>query len=1013
MKLIENFIFQNFEDICDQIQHGVNTQKRAYLNEWKDVGVPKWDLTAYENSQKNFKFKKRDVHNAINLFVFLCEHADRLDKNGKFSRIDDTIRMLLKIACGKCLVQISLEKYYYQITNTEQVTKFIFHAYGFKFNKKNEFFEDRINMYNDVIPSELKQTSNLIKYMQKMRNEDAHNSYKWKIGRKECLDQLIYILYDYITIVYMLEYVVGRSEKMEYNEANENKNKSKIIKGEQYKQSTISISLETPEEYKTPSNNIYLYQSNYPEKNIVPQTNGTYLVRRFDDYKVRIDASELSSSFNISHEFTDGCTVLIGIPPKETKPLRPEIFDVFDKDDIPEDIQYLIELLDKKYSNVSDIMPYIEIVKSLINYVILPGKDNEGKAHDCIKRLEKSLKTEFDKDCSIEDVSHYLQSEARTIRGEIVKPYKNDNFADLCKKIDDMYGKLAEIRITEGIKNGQSNVNQLEASVSHFLSEGILNIDCSEQYDYQKAQQELLKIQAALDLYEYDSELANNYIKETISNFYNSQNTIFYEVGKNVYEIFKSIEKRFYELYNSQGKMESYPHFLLISYAIYSINFYSSYLLFCHYTDFIKKQILKVFLVFKDQQQSYISLLKQIEGMRNYKNVRLKLFDFKDDIWFESLVSNLELLNQRIPRNFANGFKCAIIDILSSMMDLNDKNERYNLIGILYDVLNNYIETYFNSELDDIIKEYVDQIRKQLDSINKAYTNGIISDNSDYKTVYAKRVVNRYCDIIKERYRDKDIPVFVADIMNYHGASLPIEYKAMLLNICVDKKTIDLYGGNKNLYEYQIATSIFNFLADIYYYLNNGSSSFIHSYSQKYLLHVYREEIVSYYTKNIIESKDYERIFMSKCFLNLLTLSFNDQCKELAYRYFFDENEQPKDNNYSKEWFFEQYISRCFYEIGTDGDTIGITNIDYENLLLFHLRIQRLEKYYKSNKTQMIIIDYYSQTLRRLSDTFMSMYYPNGLTEDENEDNSNNSKYKIAKYIVENHLTTPPDEEEK
>lgn len=1003
MKLIENFIFQNFEDICDQIRHGVNIKKRTYLNEWLDGITPTWNLTSYENSHKDFKFSERDVHNAINLFVFLCEHSDRLDKSGKFSRIGDTIRILLKISCGKNLTQISLEKYFYQIANTEQVTKFIFHAYSFKFNKKDEFFEDRIKMYNEVIPSELKQSSYLMKYMQRMRNKDAHNSYKWKTGRKECLDELIYLLYDYITIVYMLEYVVGRTEKMDYNETNQNKNKTIIIRGEQYKQQAINISLETPEDICTPTNNIQLYLSDSPQRPIHPQANGVYRVTRFDNYRVKINASELSSAFTISHEFTDGCTVLIGFPPKETKPIRPEVFDVFDKDDIPEDVQFLIELLDRKYSGTSDFKPYLEIVKSLINYVIIPSKDHEGNVHDYIKKIEEGLVTKLNKDCCLEDVSNYLQSEAQILRDKIVKPFKNNNFADLCKKIDKMYEKITTIRNTENQHNEQTNVDMLESSVSQFLNDGILNIDCSEQYGYQKAQQELLKIQTALDLYEYDSELAQNYIKETISNFYNTQNTIVNEADGKIIKIFNKVEDEFWDLVSKQGEKETYAHFLLMKLAVFGLNSKGRCLLFCNYTDFVKKLILKIFLAYMNEQQSLNLFLEQIEGMRNYKNIELKLIDFRDDFWFDSIVYNMELLKQHIKKDYIYSFKCAYIDILNAIMDINDRNERYNLIGILYSFLIHELISSFNSCLDDEAKVFVKQIKERIDGINDAYIKGDFSTNSDYMTVYAKRIVNRYCKIIKDRYQTEKIPEFVSYIMNYQGASLPIEYKALLLNKCVDKKIYNLYWKNKNLYEYMVATSLFNLIADNRNYINNGQSSFIDSFSKKYLLQVYREEIVNYYLSTS-DDEESERWFRLNSIANLLDLAFNEVCLELAYRYNFDTNEQSRRFGYPKDLFYMSYVHNIHKT------NIGTSYNDMVELILYHIRIQRLEKYAKSHKDFQTVVKGYNLTIHDMSDNFMHTYYPNGVPDNENNDKGDNYKLQIAKYIIENHLTTPPEE---
>ena len=175
------------------------------------------------------------------------------------------------------------------------------------------------------------------------------------------------------------------------------------------------------------------------------------------------------------------------------------------------------------------------------------------------------------------------------------------------------------------------------------------------------------------------------------------------------------------------------------------------------------------------------------------------------------------------------------------------------------------------------------------------------------------------------------------------------------------------------------------------------------SFSKKYLLQVYREEIVNYYLSTS-DDEESERWFRLNSIANLLDLAFNEVCLELAYRYNFDTNEQSRRFGYPKDLFYMSYVHNIHKT------NIGTSYNDMVELILYHIRIQRLEKYAKSHKDFQTVVKGYNLTIHDMSDNFMHTYYPNGVPDNENNDKGDNYKLQIAKYIIENHLTTPPEE---
>lgn len=511
MNLTDNFIYQNFEVIKDQIINGVANRK--YLTDPKDGFPGCLTLREMIDSLTGWKVKLNptpkdsEIYNSIKTFLLLCEKAES-EVNSKseynamrYEGISQSINGLLQIVCLNNPTYLSYEKYVYHITQSEVIIKFILslfklgdneYTYAFGGNRgdsseyERKFKADRAQFISRQLlighicgPA----LNSLLWCMRTHRNHFSHNSssdysvkanniktnrrselHTYIIDRSTSIKRLKYLMIDYITVFFFM--LRERGLKESYKKIHD-----KVV-GQK-----ISLAFSIDDKIKDCKLTLTDMTGSEGSRGIV--NNKKTDVTRFSEYRLNIvgNGDNESTIFKVDHTYTSNVKVTISVPPGQLQPFKPDITDLIDATFIPE-YQMMKEIWDA-CAFESDMAEYIDLTKSLTSKCFYTNKEDKKaisvfkeEISKTIRQLHEKIKQNLNPNLS--ETFSKVNAEIGELHTKMKEAIKDNRLEDACKQIEEAFSKLSYLR-TDGKNKHQTRNEQITEASRRFLEDGIVD----------------------------------------------------------------------------------------------------------------------------------------------------------------------------------------------------------------------------------------------------------------------------------------------------------------------------------------------------------------------------------------------------------------------------------------------------------------------------------------------------------------------------------------------------------
>lgn len=474
--LVENFICQHFDNIYRQICSGTNGQHSWRRHESINGGFyyDRWTLDASKSS----------VLESIHQFLHLCFNAGMIGAEHKM--IEEWTRYLLINACLPAENRIADSFRYSKLVEvSDQITKFFFGCFDWQItdvipgdlydNKYIDKFDARVDYYKRCADrSGYKYTAQLLYNMKAPRNKEAHSATAdFYEKRPECLQRLVYHLYDYITIFYMISHVCrdtnGKRISLLTSKLDNTVMPTTFLTTHIVVECVDEASGETLSGRKADIR-LYHIEGNSHEVLVSPTSlvnPNCFEVHFFESYILRmVDAgkeSNPSERFTIEYDFIDNTIVKLNIPPKGSpKPKKVSIRElIFSDSELPVDVKWILGTIEQfagssEYAGVARLLALASVTKS----------DASKKAYEeAVQQLEVSLKDRLKGD-NPSDFGGYIKMEMESFREHLASPYKGkDDFYKLCESIDQLY------RCFDFLKSGYDITKPLTEQIKENIEE--------------------------------------------------------------------------------------------------------------------------------------------------------------------------------------------------------------------------------------------------------------------------------------------------------------------------------------------------------------------------------------------------------------------------------------------------------------------------------------------------------------------------------------------------------------
>ena len=547
LTIIDSFIHINYKDIYNEICFGCVNQDRKYYEKLKErnnkITIPTW----------NKKPSNIDVLESIYQFFHLCLNASKIDKDNK--KIEEWILAQIKIACAQQSHGIvSSYKHTVLINSSEQVTKYLFSCLswgiGMQNNSKsislgknlaiNENFDSRILFYKDFMGMSDK-TCHLLYAMKEMRNASVHTVYDFYTNRIDALNQLRYLLYDYITIFYMIthECVMKDKNGLPLTGQNVEIKKEVIDKlGNIDIKTNIDISIECDENGESVPERVNdirlgLYGSPVfisPKSKDAPNI---FEVKRFSTYEISLitngATSQPSEPFMIDEGFVNGSIIRVNIPPQGSKPTPEKIsiqdLILYQEQDLPDDLKFILEEMEHYPSQHSE---FVRAARALVLASATNNEIDRKAFEDTVCRIRE----QFEKDSGItthNNVSQILTDNIELLQANITSAYKGEKeFKEMCDMIDSFYSNLDFFNASSD-KN-KTAAQQVQEAVKNFLEGKGQPIGTKSTADTIETMKEYARLEFILSMHDkypqiIETELGEFWIWSKIDNLYFNQIT--------------------------------------------------------------------------------------------------------------------------------------------------------------------------------------------------------------------------------------------------------------------------------------------------------------------------------------------------------------------------------------------------------------------------------------------------------------------------------------------------------
>lgn len=515
MTIKESFLMQHFSNIKNEIQYGSFNEKNSYRQDrvyfqqiepyinhkGEEIYPPKlpgWNLYPVSDS---------DVYDAINLFISLCDNAPK-----EYSEIKKSVNNLIALASLSDNMGgiSSVDKFKTQLLHTEHITKFIMNCFEWDDTYDNDMdFAKRVTFLRRKICDRNWNLGSFCNYLFAMiyfRNGAAHiikertpiivDFYERRI---DSMQMLIYYLYDYITMVYIIRFVLERPLTSRAEESIHDDESSNLL-------NIIVSCTDKKGNDLSRGEDIHLYlQGTY--KPICPETcnekESCFKVERFKKYHFRVttngNESAPSKPFVVDQGFIDGIKIRVEVPPHVVKPnFKIKIQDlIVDPSDLSDSLGHLFSVFDK-YANSEDLCDCVAVARPLIMMAMTGNKELYGHAVDeALMSLKESVENE--KEIKV-DLKGLLMKSSKDLNNMIQSEFSsNKDVKELLKFIDESYDN-AVCYDSMLIPSEQSVSEQHLKNVKSFLKGEYLAVGTNVSRDDANIERKLSKLAAILEI---------------------------------------------------------------------------------------------------------------------------------------------------------------------------------------------------------------------------------------------------------------------------------------------------------------------------------------------------------------------------------------------------------------------------------------------------------------------------------------------------------------------------------
>lgn len=475
-ELIQQYLRIHFKPIYRQVEKGPGDrnlgQDRGYFEKLVHIDENGIKYVPRPPYWQAVQVDKKQLYAIIHEFFQICFHAEHINPN--YTEIKKWMTNLTCLCCYRKTNDIVSSYAVWQLfAMSEQVTAFIFHTINWSIDPGNQLdgFNARIRFLRKLgeEKNRMKECSQLLYAMKTQRNNRAHTAYNFYTDRQATMQQLIYLLYDYINIYYYIRVILGKGLK--------DPAKNYIPNPDELASLPIKITCVNQEGKRITDRaySIGLYQQGGNQVPPHSQENNTacFQVSRFMTYIVKITpndqtATQQTNPFSIDESYTDHSEVKI-IPPDLAQPPQPIIYDIVTAGitDLPIELDKLLRKISQfATQQPNNYQAYLDIVQTLLSAAITDSERDKQNLQAALVRIDQDLAEQ-----SPDHFLAFLRGKAREVQQTLSAPYKTINFGRLCLQIENFYNKYATLTNARH-KNHTSLMEQHLTNVRDFLFKG-------------------------------------------------------------------------------------------------------------------------------------------------------------------------------------------------------------------------------------------------------------------------------------------------------------------------------------------------------------------------------------------------------------------------------------------------------------------------------------------------------------------------------------------------------------
>lgn len=452
-ELIQQYLRIHFKAISKQLKNGpgyrFSGQDRAYFKKLVAVDAHGTRRSTNPPSWEEVHIEPKQLYAVINEFFQLCFHAEQI--NPTYQEIGKWMHSLVCLCCYRWTNEVVSSYAVWQLfAMADQVTAFLFKniEWGKDTGDLLDGFDSRIRFLKeyDTSTGEMRNCYSLLYPMKTQRNYRSHTAYNFYTDRQATMQQLIYLLYDYINLYYYIRIILSKEL---------NGQAKRLISG-LGSLTSLDIRITCVDTQGNPLTDsaytIELYQQGGSRLSPKEAKGNSvhFQVERYATYFIRVSsdkqAAQDTNPFSIDESYANPSEVKV-IPPKDAKPPQPVIYDI-----VRTGLNKLPVELDTLLKNISQLAAqepqtyqgYMDITQAFLTAAITNSEQDKLNLKTTLKRINQEMEEKKQKELPAQFLD-FLHGKAKEVQKALAKPYQTIDFRRLCVYIEDYHKQYAAL----------------------------------------------------------------------------------------------------------------------------------------------------------------------------------------------------------------------------------------------------------------------------------------------------------------------------------------------------------------------------------------------------------------------------------------------------------------------------------------------------------------------------------------------------------------------------------------